>query len=250
MLRSALSKVMWERRATVFMMGLVLMVGLLFGMASAAFGDNGDNFILGSLKNTATAITKLTGNVSGGPALQVVNNTNAGSRGLQLNVAASKPPIQVNPTAGKATNLNADTVDGQDPSDFFPAGGTLPSGTTLRGNFEIDADADEDTSSTLHSTASNAISFGFALASAPVAHTIDVNETPPPECPGTASAPEAAPGHLCIYESFEENEREDFGSNVYPNTLNTTRYGTGLYTQSRIAGMFFISRGTWAVTAP
>jgi hypothetical protein len=112
MVRSIVSKVMSVGRATVFMVGLAVIVALVFGVASMAFA-NGANFILGVLTNSATATTGLNGDVAGGPALQVVNNnTAAGSKGLQLNVATSKPPIQVNATAGKAANLNADKVDG------------------------------------------------------------------------------------------------------------------------------------------
>jgi hypothetical protein len=114
MLRSTVSKVMWVGRATVFLVGLAVILALVLGAASAAFGANGGNFILGVL-NSATDTTKLTGNVSGGPALQVSNpNTAAGSRGLQVNVDEGKPPIQVNATAGKAPNLNADKLDGKD----------------------------------------------------------------------------------------------------------------------------------------
>jgi hypothetical protein len=117
MVRSVVSKVMWVGRVTVFFVGLAVILAVVFGVASAAFGANGGNFILGSLNNTATAITKLTGNVSGGPALHVVNsNTASGSKALQLNVAQGKPPLAVNSTAGKATNLNADKLDGNDSS--------------------------------------------------------------------------------------------------------------------------------------
>jgi hypothetical protein len=42
-----------------------------------------------------------------------VQNTGTGS-GVQIQVAAGKPPISVNGAAGKATNLNADKLDGLD----------------------------------------------------------------------------------------------------------------------------------------
>jgi len=114
MVRSVAKKLLWVGRATVFLMGLALMLALVFGMASTAFGANGGNFILGSLNNTATAITKLTGTVGGGPALQVSNpSTATGSRALDLQVATGKAPLTVNSTAGKATNLSADKVDGK-----------------------------------------------------------------------------------------------------------------------------------------
>src|SRR5215218_11015193 len=120
MVRSVAKKVLWVGRATVFLMGLALMLALLFGMASTAFGANGGNFILGSLNNTATAITKLTGTIGGGPALRVSNpSTATGSTALDLQVATGKAPMKVN-SSTKVTNLNADAVDGKDSSTFAP----------------------------------------------------------------------------------------------------------------------------------
>jgi hypothetical protein len=114
MIRRALSKVVWMARATTVVVGVANMLGLIFGLATSAFGANGANFILGSLNNTATAITKLTGTVGGGPALQVSNpSTATGSTALDLQVATGKAPMKVNRTA-KVTNLNADKVDGRD----------------------------------------------------------------------------------------------------------------------------------------
>ena len=114
MIKSAASKVMWVGRATVFVVGLAVILALVVGVASAAFGANGGNFILGQL-NRATATTQLNGNVSGKPALHVANpNTANGSRALQLNVAQGKPAVVVNASAGKAPNLNADELDGLD----------------------------------------------------------------------------------------------------------------------------------------
>jgi hypothetical protein len=59
---------------------------------------------------------------------------------LQINVADNKPPIQVNATAGKATNLNADKLDGKDSTEFAaykrtvvvsPVGTDAENGTAL-----------------------------------------------------------------------------------------------------------------------
>jgi hypothetical protein len=114
MIRSAVSKVVWMARATTVVVGVAIMLGLIFGVATSAFGANGGNFILGSLNNTATAITKLTGTVGGGPALQVSNpSTATGSTALDLQVATGKAPMKVNRTT-KVTNLNADLIDGKD----------------------------------------------------------------------------------------------------------------------------------------
>src|SRR5215207_9897690 len=116
MIRSALSKVAWMARATTVVVGLAIMLGLIFGVATSAFGANGGNFILGSLNNTATAITKLTGTVGGGSALQVSNpSTATGSTALDLQVATGKAPMKVNSDT-QVANLNSDKVDGLDAS--------------------------------------------------------------------------------------------------------------------------------------
>lgn len=121
MIRSAAGKIAWMARATTVVVGLAIMLALVAGVASAAFGANGGNFILGVL-NKATDKTQLNGNVSGGPALQVNNNSSTGgSRALQLGVAQNRPPLVVNANAGKAVNLNADKLDGQEGSAFLGA---------------------------------------------------------------------------------------------------------------------------------
>ena len=134
MLRKAASKVVWVGRATVFLVGLAMILALLFGMASTAFGANGGNFILGSLNNTATAITKLTGTVGGGPTLRVSNpSTTIGSTALDLQVATGKAPMKVNsPT--KVTNLNADKLDGKEESAFLGKTETAANADTLDGH--------------------------------------------------------------------------------------------------------------------
>jgi hypothetical protein len=118
MVRSVAKKVAWVGRTASMVFGLALVMALVLGVATMAFGANGSNFILGSLNNTATAITKLTGTVGGGPALQVSNpSTATGSTALDLQVATGKAPMKVNRTT-KVTNLNADLLDGKDSRTF------------------------------------------------------------------------------------------------------------------------------------
>jgi hypothetical protein len=88
---------------------LTVVVALTLATVTPAIAANGGNFLLGR-SNTATAVTTLI--KSGvGPALQLV-------------VPAGQPPLRVNATAGKATNLNADKLDGQNSSAFLPVNGT------------------------------------------------------------------------------------------------------------------------------
>jgi hypothetical protein len=118
MIRSAASKVMWVGRATVFMVGLAVILALVFGLASAAFGANGQAWILGQ-GNVATAITRLAGPEGvQGAMLQVVNN-NAGTddTALNLSVQSGEAPMRVN-SGVKVANLNADRIDDLNSSDF------------------------------------------------------------------------------------------------------------------------------------
>jgi hypothetical protein len=125
MLRSVASKVMWVGRATVFLVGLAVVLALVVGVTSSAFAANGANLIIGNgladtVKNIATLPTKLTmKGTEGGPALQVTQqSTNTGASGVGITVPTGKAPLAVNSAAGKATNLNADKLDGMDSSQF------------------------------------------------------------------------------------------------------------------------------------
>jgi hypothetical protein len=93
-----------SRKATL----LTVVVALTLATVTPALAANGGNFLLGR-SNAASAVTTLI--KSGvGPALQLV-------------VPAGQPPLRVNATAGKATNLNADKLDGQDSSAFAQRSG-------------------------------------------------------------------------------------------------------------------------------
>jgi hypothetical protein len=112
---------------------LTVMVALTLATVTPAFAANGGNFILGSLNNTATAITRLSSNMAG-PALQIINN-NAAANATALNLAtrADRPPMRVN-SATKVTNLNADKLDGLDSSQLkasCPAGTQSLSGACI-----------------------------------------------------------------------------------------------------------------------
>jgi hypothetical protein len=105
--RSIFSKVIWVGRATVFMVGLSVILALVFGLASTAFAHKGDRgmFHLGH-RNVASAVSTLVNN-GVGPA-------------LNLQVSPGEPPLTVNSSAAVA-NLNADKVDGQDANAFLGA---------------------------------------------------------------------------------------------------------------------------------
>jgi len=120
MLRTTVSKVMWVGRATVFLVGLSVILAVVFGLASAAFGTNGEAFRLGQ-GNVATKLTSLGGTLGvNGPMLKVANkNTGTDDTALRLEVQPGEAPMSVN-SATKVTDLNADQVDGMHSYEFMP----------------------------------------------------------------------------------------------------------------------------------
>jgi hypothetical protein len=99
MLGTAVKKVAWVGRTASMVFGLALVMALVLGVATMAMGATGSNFLLGQ-RNVADAISTLV-KQGPGPALSLV-------------VEANQPPLKVNAAAGKATNLNADKLDGKD----------------------------------------------------------------------------------------------------------------------------------------
>ena len=145
MTRTIFSKVMWVGRATVFLVGLSVILALLFGLASTAFGSNGDPLRLGQ-GNVATKLTALGGKLGvNGAMLKLVNkNEGTDDTALRLEVDAAEPPMSVNSTT-KVNGFNADQLDGKDASQFmasstymreFNPNGTFPNqggpGTALQ----------------------------------------------------------------------------------------------------------------------
>jgi hypothetical protein len=141
MLRSAVGKVVWMARATCTVVGLAIMLALVFGLTTAAFGANGGNFILGQ-NNVATLITRLAGPDGVDGAMLEVQNNNVGANdtALRLKVQAGEAPMTVN-SAAKIADLNADKLDGVDSAAFLRSisiyknersttGGAGPNGST------------------------------------------------------------------------------------------------------------------------
>jgi hypothetical protein len=128
----------------------------------------------------------------------------------------------------------------------WTVGGTLPSGASLKGAFTI-----ATTVTTVQERVGTQISFGIPLASAPIANFIYAGDTPPAACPGTAAAPKADPGNLCIYEGIGENiELEGVEDPVTGATNGTARpFGASVVAISAAVGDV-TSSGSWAVTAP
>jgi hypothetical protein len=111
-MRSVASKVMWVGRATVFALGLAVILAVVLGVATVALAAApGDPFRLGQI-NTINALTTLAGSVNN--AMLKVDNNSAGTSATALNlrVEAGKAPMKVD-SGTKVANLNSDRVDGK-----------------------------------------------------------------------------------------------------------------------------------------
>lgn len=118
MFKNPVAKVMWVGRATIFLVGLSVILAVVFGVASAALAGNGDAWKLGQI-NVATNITKLGGEAGvNGPMLRLINNnTGTDDTALELQVQPGEAPLKVN-SATQVSLLNADLVDGRSAASF------------------------------------------------------------------------------------------------------------------------------------
>jgi hypothetical protein len=131
----------------------------------------------------------------------------------------------------------------------LPAGGTpralrAPTATTFRGSF-----ATRFTATYPQEVGVAAFSFSTYLAVAMPGLQEDVR---PPgsaataSCPGNASDPQAAPGHLCVYEGVRTNATSVCVGGGATCGL-TDRSGAVVYVTAATPGLV-VSTGTWALT--
>jgi hypothetical protein len=169
-----------------------------------------------------------------------------GSRGLQgLQGVQGQKGDKGDAGAAGAAGATGDKGDKGIPGPFVD---TLPSGKSEFGTYSV-----VDKAPLAGDYNGAAITFPIPLASAPTPHYIT---TPtPPECPGTAANPKAAPGHFCYWQTFAVNSTGAPGPRFYDGIAGggygapLTPFGTTLVTVSNAAGFVQVT-GSWAVTAP
>jgi hypothetical protein len=127
----------------------------------------------------------------------------------------------------------------------------LPSGRTLRGFWHVEAYV-EGNPAKQHAV-TGAISFGHKLSKAPQAHLILQGGAATPECPGTAVAPRAARGHLCLYAAYDTKASFYlFDTRLTSVGDSATPFGVGILataTGPAVEGDYYGGHGTWAVRA-
>jgi len=123
-----------------------------------------------------------------------------------------------------------------------PLLGTLNSGQTLRGVFDVGS------TGAAEETTRGAVSFQFPLLNAPAVTVLQPGETTA-NCGGVgggnAQTPQATAGNLCVYVTEKANLDETAPLAVE----NNTRLGFGLVAKAKGPGAYY-AYGQWAVTAP
>jgi hypothetical protein len=92
---------------------------------------------------------------------------------------------------------------------------------------------------------SASFSYGFNLSAAPAVHYIAVGGVVPAGCSGSAAAPDALPGNLCVFEEQNVNvsNRRIYGVGAFG--ISST-FGANVEIDSSAAGQVYVY-GTWAV---
>lgn len=125
-----------------------------------------------------------------------------------------------------------------------PLLGTLKSGQTLRGVFDVGS-----TAAAADDTTRSAASFQFPLLNAPAVTILTKGGETTANCGGLGGGanqtPQATAGNLCIYVTEGLNLADTDGLTAE----NNTRLGFGLLAKAKEAGPYY-AYGQWAVTAP
>lgn len=112
---------------------------------------------------------------------------------------------------------------------------------TVRGTWSVVGDA-----SAPNRFLGSSISFGVTFRHVPTVHFIAEGTTPPTGCSGTAAAPQAAPGNVCIFQAQDINATfvDTYDG---PGQSGASPFGVSLYFSS-LADAYVFEYGSWAAT--
>src|SRR5690606_9040325 len=116
-----------------------------------------------------------------------------------------------------------------------------PRPAVIRGTFAM-----ETTAAGAGTIIADNIPFGVTLSEPPVVHYIKVGIAPPAGCSGTVAAPNAQPGHLCVFEALANNGTNQRLFSAVGASNQSSPFGINVAATSLAAGNVFVY-GSWAV---
>jgi hypothetical protein len=146
------------------------------------------------------------------------------------------PPGPAGPSG--AAGAKGDKGDKGDQGDPGPFPGTLPTGKTVRGDYDVESGDGDNYDG-------DGYAFLFTFASAPTPHFVPLGgpNPAPTQCPGTVTDPSAAAGHLCVYEG------QHLGVGTI-NIFNVRKHGFMIEGFATTPGTGWFTTGSWAATSP
>jgi hypothetical protein len=116
-----------------------------------------------------------------------------------------------------------------------------PFPTLIRGTFALGG-----TATAASQPFSDSLPFGTTLSAAPTVHYIKSTDPVPAGCSGTATAPSAAAGNLCVFEAAGINVTIRDIDNANGSHPFASPFGANVWAYSTAAGAVFVY-GSWAV---
>jgi hypothetical protein len=236
-------------------------LALVFAMSGGAFAAS--KYLITSTKQINPKVLKALKGKAGANGAQGLAGA-AGPAGPQGPGGAAGAKGEAGAPGAKGEN-GAPGAKGENGTTGFTK--TLPSKETLKGDWAV---VENVPGGGLEGIVISSVSFGIPVANEagdpPVPNYIKVGGTVPTGCAGgTAEAPGAKPGNLCVFAKEEENTESAIGSFKFPTICALGRVGAcgldgptenpsadpsgfGVETVAHEKGLVRIV-GTWAVTA-
>jgi hypothetical protein len=228
-----------RRPSPALVVSFVALLVALGGTSYAAFGVPRNSVGTRQLENGAVTNKKL---ASGAVSTSKIASGTTVPNALHADTANTSGSATDATNATSANNAtNSAQLGGIPAASFEQYGAALPAGQTETGAYEMGVDYVAG-----GGVVDGTISFARRLAAAPTPHFIVAGSVAPAQCPGTASAPAARSGNLCVYEADGSETSSEF-INTTTGAVGTSVFGTGLRVFTGAAGELF-SEGTWAVT--
>jgi hypothetical protein len=209
---------------------------------AGAPGAKGDTGAAGSNGTNGASVTSTESNTT-------IDATHCVGVGGSKFVSASGSTYACNGKAGKAGEDGEEGPPGPT-CDEETGECLLPAGATETGDWAIN----DLGAAKMYLT----ISYPLRLSVAPVGVfyvTVEevINQTAPPQCPGSYSEPAAEPGALCVYQKFQSNLALPFpalGTTADGRSGRVWQFGVEPPEGVPLAETEAFAYGSWAVTAP